>query len=161
MIDKNARAFGVDAALVKAVIAVESAFDPRAVSPKGAIGLMQIIPETGERYGVVATAKRSVEDQLFDPAINVRVGTQYLRDLIALFDRDIPRALAAFNAGEQSVQRYGRPPPYRETEEYVKLVQQFHALYAPPPAPKAPSRITVPRKRAATAEGQPATPSSP
>ena len=82
LIEKNARARGLDAALVKAVIAVESAFEPAAVSTKGALGLMQVMPETGTRYGIAADRKRTLEQKLLDPEINLRIGTIYLHDLL-------------------------------------------------------------------------------
>ncbi|MEP7328230.1 MAG: lytic transglycosylase domain-containing protein [Betaproteobacteria bacterium] len=147
LIDANAKTFGLDPALVKAMIAVESAFEPQAVSPKGALGLMQIMPATGERYGVVATAKRTLQQQLFDPATNLRVGTRYMRDLMQRFDQDLSLALAAYNAGEGAVEQYARTiPPYPETRDYVALVQQFEAYYRPPlpaPAPAIPARVTL------------------
>jgi len=147
LIDRTARASGVDAALVKAVIAVESAFEPSAVSSKGALGLMQVMPDTGVRYGVAADKKRTVEQKLLDPATNVRIGTRYLRDLLALFANDVALALAAYNAGEQAVAHYAnRIPPYPETQEYVKLVQQFYELYRPA-SPAKPVRILVPSRR--------------
>ncbi len=136
LIEQNARANGLDAALLKAMIAVESAYDPAAVSEKGAVGLMQVLPDTAVRYGLVADRRRSIADKLKDPAVNVRIGAQYLRDLLALFADDVTLALAAYNAGEQAVKQYGnRVPPYPETHDYVLLVRQFHALYTPPPPP--------------------------
>jgi soluble lytic murein transglycosylase-like protein len=147
LIEENARARGLDAALVKAVIAVESAFEPAAVSTKGALGLMQVMPETGARYGVASDSKRTLEQKLLDPAINLRIGTTHLHDLLTLFANDLELALAAYNAGEQAVAHYAnRIPPYPETLEYVKLVEQFYELYRPP-APKTPARIRVPRNR--------------
>ena len=145
LIEQSAKANELDPALVKAVIAVESAFEPRAVSDKGARGLMQIIPATAVRYGVADRRQRSVEDQLLDPATNLRVGVRYLRDLLALFDGDLPLALAAYNAGEQAVRQYGnRIPPFRETREYVDLVRRFHEFYRPAaPAPATPSKIVI------------------
>ena len=114
----EARRQRLDPALVKAVIAVESAYDPAAVSPKGAVGLMQLIPGTAERYGVRRIA---------DPKDNVNGGTRYLRDLIDLFKGDLQLALAGYNAGEGAVIRYkNRIPPFPETQAYVKLVMQFH-----------------------------------
>ena len=151
LIDRHAILQQVDPALVKAIIAVESSFEPEAVSPKGAIGLMQIIPETGERYGVRADARRSVEQKLRDPAISLSVGTRYLRDLLALFEDDIELALAAYNAGEQAVKRYGNAvPPFAETQAYVKRVRQFHSSYRPTP-PELPKqlRIVIPGGRKA------------
>ncbi len=147
LIDTSARTQGLDPSLVKAMIAVESAFEPRAVSPKGALGLMQIMPATGERYGVSANTKRTVEQQLFDPATNLRIGTRYLRDLLQRFDQDLSLALAAYNAGEGAVEQYARTiPPYPETRDYVALVQQFEAYYRPPPpvvAPTTPARVKL------------------
>lgn len=150
LIETHARTHGLDPALVKAVVAVESAFDPRAVSPKGAVGLMQVIPATAQRYGVSADAKRTIEQKLMDPATNVRIGTRYLADLLRRFENDATLALAGYNAGEFAVERYDRRvPPYRETQAYVVLVQQFRDFYTPPPAPKPkPSRVVIPRRPA-------------
>jgi soluble lytic murein transglycosylase-like protein len=118
-IQRVARQSAVDPALVHAVIAVESGYDPSARSPKGALGLMQVMPQTARRYGVSDPA-RSAE-------INLRVGTRYLSDLIALFDGRLDLALAAYNAGEQAVLRHGtRIPPYRETQRYVEAVSNAY-----------------------------------
>lgn len=123
---------GLDWQLVKAVIAVESGFEPGAVSDKGAIGLMQVLPATGERYGLKADTKKSVAAKLADPKINLSIGTRYLADLRAMFAAQPQLALAAYNAGENSVVRFGRTiPPFPETQAYVKLVEQFHAFYQP------------------------------
>jgi soluble lytic murein transglycosylase-like protein len=149
LIERYAELQHLDPALVKAVIAVESSFQPDAVSVKGAVGLMQIIPETGERYGIVGDATRSIEQKLRDPAINLRVGTRYLHDLLVLFADDLDLALAAYNAGENAVTRYDNTiPPFAETLEYVKLVQQLRSYYRPP-APATPKqvRIVVPGRR--------------
>jgi soluble lytic murein transglycosylase-like protein len=150
LIERHAKANGLDPALVKAVVAVESAYDPRAVSPKGAIGLMQVIPATGERYGLAPDARRSVEQKLLDPATNVRIGTRYLSDLLRRFDNDPALALAGYNAGENAVERFARRvPPFPETRAYVTLVQQFRAWYAPPPPPAArprPDRVVIPKR---------------
>jgi len=133
LIERNAKAQTLDPALVKAVIAVESAFEPDAVSAKGALGLMQIIPATGARYGLAEQRSRSIAQQLFDPPTNIRIGVRYLRDLLNLFGDDLGLALAAYNAGEESVRQNGnRIPPFPETREYVALVRQFQALYRPP-----------------------------
>jgi soluble lytic murein transglycosylase-like protein len=149
LIEQYAKLQHLDPALVKAVIAVESSFQPNAVSVKGAVGLMQIIPETGERYGVVGDATRSIEQKLRDPSINLRVGTRHLRYLLVLFADDLALALAAYNAGENAVTRYDNTvPPFAETLEYVKLVQQFHSFYRPlPPLPPKQVRIVVPGRR--------------
>jgi soluble lytic murein transglycosylase-like protein len=147
LIARYAMANDLDTALVKAVVAAESGYEPTAVSPKGALGLMQVIPETAARYGVAEDRKQTIAQKLFDPATNLRIGTRYLRDLLRLFDDDLELALAAYNAGEATVQRYdNRIPPYPETREYVKLVTQLYALYKPAPA-SPPSRVTIPRKR--------------
>lgn len=114
VVEDAARAHGVDSALLHAVIAVESGYDPKAVSKKGAAGLMQLMPATAKRYGVA---------DAFDPVQNVSGGAKYLRDLLDLFDSDTRLALAAFNAGEHAVMKYGRRiPPYRETLRYVPKV---------------------------------------
>jgi soluble lytic murein transglycosylase-like protein len=150
LIQQYSKMHKLDPALVKAVIAVESAFQPDAVSPKGALGLMQIIPDTGERYGIVGDRKRTAEQKLLDPATNLRIGTRHLRELLGLFAENLELALAAYNAGEQAVEQYARTvPPFAETREYVKLVQQFYAIYRPPPAPATPKamRIVIPGQR--------------
>jgi soluble lytic murein transglycosylase-like protein len=109
---------------------------------------MQVMPDTGARYGVAADRKRTLEQKLLDPDINLRIGTTYLRDLLTLYANDLSLALAAYNAGEQAVAQYAnRIPPYPETQEYVKLVQQFYELYRPAPQPKTPARILVPSLR--------------
>jgi soluble lytic murein transglycosylase-like protein len=148
LIERNSKLNGLDPALVKAVIAVESAFEPDAESTRGALGLMQLTPDTGARYGVVADKSRSVRQKLLDPAINLSIGTRYLRDLLALFTNDLGLALAAYNAGEQAVRRYQLSiPPFPETQEYVKLVRQFYALYRPLPAAASAQRLLIPRRR--------------
>ncbi len=114
-IDRAARRAAIDPALVHAVIQVESGYDPRARSPKGAAGLMQVMPETALRYGVTNAGR--------DPEGNLKAGTRYLSDLLKLFDNRLDLALAAYNAGEKAVIRYRmRIPPYRETEQYVPAV---------------------------------------
>ena len=154
LIERNARLQSLDPALVKAVIAVESGFDPRAVSAKGAVGLMQVIPETGERYGLTGDAQRSTAERLYDPATNLRIGTRYLRDLLDRFENDLVLALAAYNAGEGSVlTRDNTVPPFAETRTFVRLVQQVYALYRPvPPPPRA--AVTLPGLTRGTAGAQ-------
>lgn len=105
---------GVDAALLHAVITVESGYNQSAVSPKGATGLMQLLPTTAKRYGTV---------NLLDPGENIKAGARYLRDLLTMFDNNLELALAAYNAGENAIIRHGRRiPPYAETKRYVPLV---------------------------------------
>jgi soluble lytic murein transglycosylase-like protein len=114
LIEQASRKARVPADLVRALITVESAFDAQAVSAKGAQGLMQLLPATAARYGV----KRP-----FDPAENVRGGARYLSDLLKRFDNDLALAVAAYNAGAEAVERYGRAvPPYAETVAYVPAV---------------------------------------
>ena len=99
--------------LIHSVIKVESNYNPTAVSPKGALGLMQLIPATARRFGVV---------DAFDPADNIQGGARYLRYLLDLYRGDYPLALAVYNAGEGAVAKYGAVPPYPETQNYLKLV---------------------------------------
>jgi soluble lytic murein transglycosylase-like protein len=110
-IERYAADYDVDPVLVRAVIQVESNFNPRCVSNKGARGLMQLMPAAAKRFGV---------KQVHDPEQNIRGGIRYLSALLELFDGDLPHALAAYNAGEGAVQRYGGVPPYEETATYVK-----------------------------------------
>jgi soluble lytic murein transglycosylase-like protein len=124
---------GIDMELLQALIATESGFDARAVSPKGAVGLMQIMPATAERYGVTGDRKVPVAQKLADPRTNIRTGARYLRYLIGMFPGRLELALAAYNAGEGAVQRAGnRIPNYRETQNYVKTVMQLYGMLKPP-----------------------------
>jgi Transglycosylase SLT domain len=118
LILKASSLFGVDSSLVRAVIAVESAFNRYARSHKGARGLMQLMPDTGRRYGV---------SNAYDPWQNIRAGTAHLRDLIDEFD-DVSLALAAYNAGATPVRRYGSVPPYPETRNYVRKVLAIYGV---------------------------------
>lgn len=116
-----ARTYGLDGALLHAVISVESRYNPRAISSKGAIGLMQLMPVTAKRYGVIDS---------FDPEQNINGGAKYLSDLLKLFNGDVSLALAAYNAGENAVVRYGnRIPPIPETRDYVPKVLGFYRKY--------------------------------
>ncbi|HEY7643274.1 MAG TPA: lytic transglycosylase domain-containing protein [Steroidobacteraceae bacterium] len=118
LIESAAAAAAVEPELLRAVIAVESGFNPRAVSKAGAAGLMQLMPHTADRYGV---------SDRFDPGQNIHAGARYLKALIARYDNDIKLALAAYNAGEQAVDRCGRCiPRYRETQAYVPRVWQMY-----------------------------------
>lgn len=122
----------IDYELLQALIAAESGFDAQAVSPKGAIGLMQLMPATAQRYGVQSDKKSSVETKLFDPRVNIAAGSRYLRDLISMFPGELDLAIAAYNAGEGAVQRAGNKiPNYKETQNYVKTVLQLYAYLKP------------------------------
>jgi soluble lytic murein transglycosylase-like protein len=127
----------VDAALVQAVIAAESGFNSNAISPKGAVGLMQVMPATAQRYGVANDRSSSVAKKLVDPVTNINTGTRYLRDLLNLFPGQLELALAAYNAGEGAVQKAGnRIPDFRETQNYVqKVMQLYRGLNPYLPAP--------------------------
>lgn len=132
LLNAAARDFSVDPALLKAVMAAESGFNPAAVSPKGAIGLMQLMPATAARYGLQADLKKTVRQKLADPKTNIRLGARYLRDLHKLFPGQQQLVLASYNAGEGAVQKYkNKIPPYPETRNYVQLVTQFYQLYKP------------------------------
>jgi soluble lytic murein transglycosylase-like protein len=137
----------IDYELLKALIATESGFDARAVSPKGAVGLMQIMPATGERYGVTADPKATVSKKLADPRTNIHTGARYLRYLLDLFPGRLELALAAYNAGEGAVQRAGNKiPNYPETQNYVKTVMQLYTMLKPPSmmgTGRSPSRVRM------------------
>jgi soluble lytic murein transglycosylase-like protein len=124
---------GIDYELLQALIATESGFDTHAVSPKGAVGLMQLIPPTAERYGVRADKKSPIALKLTDPKTNIRAGSSYLKDLIDMFPGQLELAIAAYNAGEGAVQRAGNKiPNYPETKNYVKTVMQLYSHLKPP-----------------------------
>jgi soluble lytic murein transglycosylase-like protein len=144
LIETHARTNGLDPEFVKAIIAVESAFDPLAVSTKGAVGLMQVIPDTAARYGLAADSRKSIADKLRDPATNVRIGTRYLRDLLARYENDIVLALAAYNAGEGAVAHHDNAvPPFAETRDYVTRVRQVYALYREPTRNTSQSAVRI------------------
>ncbi|MES2399444.1 MAG: lytic transglycosylase domain-containing protein [Pseudomonadota bacterium] len=125
-------AHGIDYELLQALIATESGFDTNAVSPKGAVGLMQLIPPTAERYGVRADKTSPISKKLTDPKTNIRAGSSYLRDLIDMFPGQLELAVAAYNAGEGAVQRAGNKiPNYPETKNYVKTVMQLYGHLKP------------------------------
>ncbi len=120
LIRTNGDRFGIDPYLVFLVIEKESRFHPRAVSPKGAMGLMQLMPGTARRLGV---------RKPFDAAENIRAGTQYMRELMDMFGGKVDLVLASYNAGEGAVLKYGRNvPPYRETRDYVKTIGKRYGL---------------------------------
>lgn len=136
---------GIDYALLQALIATESGFNSRAVSPKGAVGLMQLIPPTAERYGVKAGKNSPIEKKLTDPVVNIRAGARYLSDLIAMFPGQLELALAAYNAGEGAVQRAGNKiPNYPETKNYVKTVMQLYNRLKPTVSTVATTRVAPP-----------------
>ena len=124
---------GIDYELLQALIATESGFDTRAVSPKGAVGLMQLMPPTAARYGVKNDRASQAAQKLTDPKTNIRAGSSYLHDLIDLFPGQLELAVAAYNAGEGAVQRAGNKiPNYPETQNYVKTVMQLYSHLKPP-----------------------------
>jgi Transglycosylase SLT domain/Domain of unknown function (DUF4124) len=144
----------IDFELLQALIATESGFDTNAVSPKGAVGLMQLMPPTAQRYGVQADAKTTIEKKLVDPKTNIKAGSRYLRDLLTMFPGKPELALAAYNAGEGAVKRFGNKiPPYPETQNYVTTVMQIYTYLKPPvvvvalapkpPEVKAPVRVRM------------------
>jgi soluble lytic murein transglycosylase-like protein len=121
LLERVAREHSLDQSLLRALITVESGFNPNATSERGAIGLMQIMPETARRYGA---------QNPYDPAENVDAGAKYLRDLLLRFNNDLSLTLAAYNAGEGAIARYGhRIPPYRETLAYVPRVLTLYRQY--------------------------------
>ena len=120
IIRRNANHYSLEEALVKAVIKVESDYQPLIVSKKGAQGLMQLIP---------ATARLLKVNNPFDPSENIRGGSAYLRRMLDLFDNDVELALAAYNSGPSTVKRYGGIPPYNETRNYVKKVKHYLDYY--------------------------------
>jgi soluble lytic murein transglycosylase len=120
IIRHHANSYRLEEALVKAVIKVESDYQPRIVSKKGAQGLMQLIPETAKSLNV---------NNPFDPSENIRGGSEYLRRMLDLFNGDLELALAAYNSGPTTVKRYGGIPPYDETRNYVKRVKHYLDYY--------------------------------
>lgn len=121
IVKKTARQLNLDQDLLLAIIAVESGYDPQATSSEGAAGLMQLMPATALRYGVI---------NRYDPEENIQAGARYLRDLINLFHDDLHLALAAYNAGEDAVVHYGNKiPPFPETRQYVPRVLSLYQRY--------------------------------
>ena len=119
VIQRSANRHQVDPDLVRAVVRVESDFNPSAVSSRGAQGLMQLIPATAERFGV---------RNPFDPVDNIEGGVRYLKFLLKLFRGDLELALAAYNAGENAVRRYNGVPPFRETQNYLRKISRIYPL---------------------------------
>src|SRR5262249_23875533 len=137
-------------ALIESVIHAESSFNPNAVSPKGAQGLMQLMPGTAAELGV---------NNAFDPRSNVEGGTRYLQQLLIQYNNDLAKALAAYNAGPHRVQQYNGIPPYRETQNYVsKIITDFNRKkiaegVVPPPAPAKPSKRKTAKSPAKSTAG--------
>jgi soluble lytic murein transglycosylase-like protein len=121
LIRKMARLYNIDAALIKAVMHAESAFNPHATSHKGATGLMQLMPSTARQYGVY---------DLYDPVQNIQAAVRYLSDLMDRYRENTTLVLAAYNAGENAVDQHRGVPPYKETQNYVRKVLRFKKLYA-------------------------------
>ncbi len=111
----------VDPALIKAIILAESGFNPRAVSKRGAMGLMQLMPITVREFGL---------DDVFDPAVNIEYGVRYFRKLLDRFDGDVKLALAAYNAGTKYVLKYKGIPPFKATRKYIAKVLYYHRLFS-------------------------------
>jgi soluble lytic murein transglycosylase-like protein len=126
LVENISATHGVDPALVRAVMKTESNFNRYAVSPKGAMGLMQLIPTTGRRYGV---------RDFFDPQQNIEGGVRYLKFLLQKFNGNLDLSLAAYNAGENLVERLGRIPPIPETTNYVRKIRAIYKKSAAPPPP--------------------------
>ena len=118
LIEAAASRYNVDAELIASIIAAESNFEPKAISRRNARGLMQLLPTTAARFGV---------HNIFDPAENIDAGTHYLSQLLVLYKNDLALTLAAYNAGPLRVQKYGRVPPYAETQLYVRKVRTAYA----------------------------------
>ena len=135
LVVQAAAAKQVDPKLVHSIIQVESAYDPNAVSRKGAMGLMQLIPGTAKRFGV---------ENPFDPGQNIHGGVSYLKYLLDMFRGDVTLSLAAYNAGENSVLRYGGVPAFQETQEYVRKVNNLYGSDFP--AGEVPRKTAAPPK---------------
>jgi len=135
LVEETANRFQIDPRLVHAIISVESQYHPNAVSPKGAMGLMQLIPETAQRFGV---------ENPFDPKENIQGGVSYLRSLLNLYGGDLSLSLAAYNAGEHAVQRFGGIPSFAETRDYVQKVTDIYQAGSPLSAPIAQGKKQQP-----------------
>jgi len=130
LVEASAKKYNLDADLITSVIAVESNFDPKAISRKNARGLMQLLPETAAQLGV---------KNIDDPAENIDAGTHYLRFLLEKYNNDLSLALAAYNAGPDKVQLYGTIPPYSETISYVRRVKRGYDKSKSKPPAKTPA----------------------
>jgi soluble lytic murein transglycosylase-like protein len=120
IINQAAKKYGIDAALIKAIIMAESGYDNTAISKRGAVGLMQLMPETADALGV---------EDIFDPAHNVNGGTKYIKLLLDRFNGNIELALAAYHAGSTKVRKYNGIPPFRSTKIYIKKVFEYYWRY--------------------------------
>ncbi|MFQ5349285.1 MAG: lytic transglycosylase domain-containing protein [Thermoanaerobaculia bacterium] len=121
LIFEAAKRHRVSPRLVAAMVRAESAFDPSAVSHKGAVGLLQLMPATARRFGLTSSER-------YRPAKNLEAGVRYLRWLLDRYEGELPLALAGYNAGETNVERYGGVPPFRETREYIRRIYDFLGL---------------------------------
>jgi soluble lytic murein transglycosylase-like protein len=144
LVEAAAKKYAVDADLITSVMAVESNFDPKAVSRKNAHGLMQLLPETAARLGV---------QNIDDPAENIDAGTRYLKELLQKYGNDLVLTLAAYNAGPERVRQYGRVPPFAETISYVRRVKRGYDKSKSNAAAKTPAST---RAAAATSQRGPA-----
>ena len=143
MLKEAARMYRVDVELLQALIASESAFNPSAVSAKGAIGLMQVMPDTARRFGVDSDRWLSVETKLADPRINVQIGARYLRLLLDMFPGQLDLTLASYNAGEGAVIKAGNAiPNFKETQGYVAMVMELYGVLKRPAGPAVPTATT-------------------
>ena len=118
IVQTYAKRFSVDADLIHSIIRAESNYDSRAISPKGAVGLMQLMPATAAQYGV--------QDR-FNPDENIKGGVKYLKDLIKLFNGNTAKVLAAYNAGQEALKKFNGIPPYAETVEYIRRVMASYS----------------------------------
>ena len=148
LVDKSARANGVDPLLVHSIIQVESNYDSTAISPKGAEGLMQLMPPTARMLGV---------SNSFDPGENIEAGVKYLKYLQDLY-KDDRLALAAYNAGPGAVDKFGQIPPYPETQKYVQNVGKRYEQARQSGAAAAPAQTAAPEQPAANADAAPKEP---
>ena len=131
-IQEAAKTHKIDYELLQALIATESGFDVAAVSPKGALGLMQLMPDTARRFGIESDRWMAIEKKLVDPKINIKTGSRYLRLLLNMFPGRLDLALASYNAGEGAVQKAGNQiPNYKETQNYVKTVMGLYTGLKP------------------------------
>jgi len=121
LIRRASHRYGVDAALVKAVMHTESHFNPDATSHKGASGLMQLMPQTAALYGI---------RDLYNPKQNIEAGVRHLRYLLGKYRNNLKHTIAAYNAGETAVKKYAGIPPYPETQKYVTKVMRYHSFYS-------------------------------